>query len=796
MRMFAMRCSLLAVALVELAEAGRAETPRGARLSRLDFRMAGGAQLEVTESVSASIHLEDPDSGVLRSQALLPGSQAPAGTWLWHAEGPGWITVGMAPERITGSGALPLSAQAVPSCRASLGHEEIWRSIDRIEILSEDWGTSYAVDPHQRREFEVPKGRFGLVFRSASGVVGLAAPLQCDGGTPYSVEPPSTPQPGYESTYLRLRTPSSGGSGAALEVVLRELGTAPVRAITEDVLRVETKDSVAMLFVNRKSRPVEILVTGNDVKSLRELLPEQDRAVREVSLQAYPRAVLALETDFRPARPHRLVELSLLRCHDAPLDAYAIGQLVGRGECETIATLPLRVGLVPQRFERLDQGTYVFAAQVDEEWISSEEFSIAPVIAPADEEVSVPKAWILEEMEIFGQILQSGRPVPGVVRVSGHLEDHRIYQEFPTDEDLVYHWTFTGRPFRHRGDYPWQEELAHAKEAERLSTEPWARVQACAGEGGCFVAASEAYFVGGGRFDIDLPDTAPLTLEVLDAETEAPIPEAKIVVTGRRFNLAFHKGMVRRLDAPGFRDELLADLAGRATVRFPEEPSLEVIVGKTGYEPQRFDLAAARAAASEEHIVHLRPKSDAPRGTTILDAKGKSVAGAQVVVLAREEEQIQVRCSAAADYRGVVEVPESCQLDRALAVLIVHRSLGTVLASPSDLADQAEFKSGQGPRHLVVQVRHPDGSPVAARSVRLGIEGSPLPAELYWLMRSEGRVPRLTTNDEGEISLPFLSGENAWSLAIAEEDGRGFSDLQPIVTNGSKRALQVLLFGN
>jgi len=54
-------------------------------------------------------------------------------------------------------------------------------------------------------------------------------------------------------------------------------------------------------------------------------------------------------------------------------------------------------------------------------------------------------------------------------------------------------------------------------------------------------------------------------------------------------------------------------------------------------------------------------------------------------------------------------------------------------------------------------------------------------------------MPNLTTNDSGEIDLSFLSGEDLWYLAIAEDSGRDFSDPLPIITTGSKRALQSLV---
>jgi len=775
------------------AGSGAAEVTTGATLSRLDLRDEDGQVHELTESAGASIYFEDPDSAAVKATRLHPGLRAPSGAWYWHLEGPGWIGLGETPDQVSGSGALLLSALAVPSCRAELVRSSETARLARLEVHSETWNAKYSVDPGQRRVFEIPRGRFGLVFRNSDGLAGIAAPLECDGKSPLQIQVPSPPGPGLESTLLRLSLPSDSTFDARVEVVLRELGTASLREVTEDVLRVRARGRDTLFFVNRASRPAEILAEGPEVKSLRELLPEQDRAVREVALQVYPRATLAIDTDYRPSRPHGRATLGLLRCHDAAIDAYALGQRVARGECEEVATSPLRIGLGRHRFDRLDRGAYVLVAQIDQETLTSEAFAMAPVIGAADLDVVVPDPWLLQEFEIFGQILESGRPVPGVVRVSGHLEDHSRYQEFSTDEDLLYHWTYFGRPFRQRGDYPWKVERDEAGPGALLAAEPWARVQACVEEGGCFVAASEAYFVGEGRFDIVLPATAPIALTVLDAETETPIAEAKVLITGRRFNLAFHRGVVRTLDAPGFRDELLADSDGRLLFRLPDEPNLEVLVARRGYQPHRLDLAQARAAERGESIVRLRPKPDASGGTAIRDAQGAPVAGAEIVVVGAEEDRLRVHCSERTDLLGVARLPASCRLEEALGVLVVHRAAGTILVAPRDLADQPELRLSGSPGPLVIQVRHADGSPAVGRGVWLGIEGRALPAELYWLMRAEGRIPDLVTDDQGELKLVSLLGEDEWYVSVENVDGRESGPMHRLYTRGTRRSVQVVL---
>lgn len=728
---------------------------------------------------------------------FVPGMRAPAGAWFWHLEGPGWIGLVPRPEQIAaGTASIVLAAEAVPACLVQLHGADAAASSSRLDVYSETWDALYAIDLRQRREFQVPRGRFGIVFREGSEVRAIAAPFECDGKRTVEVQLQKSLAAGTESTLVRLQLPLEVAVGGPVETVMRELGTAGLRNVVEDSLRVRTRGNQFLFFTDRPARPAELLVSGAEIKSLRELLPEMERGVREVELRLTPRAVLTVHTDLRSLRRHAQARLSLLRCHDSPLDRYALDQLVGRGECSQVAESPIAEGLRKHRFEQLDAGTYVLSAQIDEERIDSSEFGYTPLISADDVDMELPEPWSLQEMEIHGQLLESGAPVPGMVRVSGHGSDRLEYQEFATDDDLTYHWYFIGRPFRQRGDFRLRSSADDGRLEGSVAAEPWTRVQACVELGGCFVVASEGYFVGGGRFDIELPATPPIELLVLDADTGMPIPQAKVLILGRRHNLAFDHGVIERVDAPGFRDELWADANGRATIRVPHEPDLAVLVARREYEPHRLDLVQAWAAGGEQIVVHLKPKRDEPGGTEIRNARGEPVAGAQVVVVGPDGDWLRVHCSERTNSRGMLRAPPECQLDDALGVLVVHRSLGTHRIRPAALVGQSVLQLAPGSGAVVLRAQAPDGTAAAARRVWLGLDGRPMPAELYWLLRAEGRLPHLVTDSRGELVIPALGGDEDWYVTISDATGREYGPMLQVRVEAGRPSIRTVVVDN
>src|SRR5690606_22396841 len=136
-------------------------------------------------------------------------------------------------------------------CLVQLHGADAAASSSRLDVYSETWDALYAIDLRQRREFQVPRGRFGTVFREGSEVRAIAAPFECDGKRTVEVQLQKSLAAGTESTLVRLQLPLEVAVGGPVETVMRELGTAGLRNVVEDSLRVRTRGNQFLFFTDR-----------------------------------------------------------------------------------------------------------------------------------------------------------------------------------------------------------------------------------------------------------------------------------------------------------------------------------------------------------------------------------------------------------------------------------------------------------------------------------------------------------------------------------------------------------------
>lgn len=569
------------------------------------------------------------------------------GVGAWHgiAEAPGYVSAdsGMLLEVESGAAPQTLVWPVVPACELALAESAGWRGVERLDVVSPGYGSTYPIVPGSRPSLNVPAGDRPIAYTVGTrGLVGIALVDGCAAGATVSLPPPAPPPADRQDLLVRLTLPE-GVEREGLEVVFAARRSAPVAATAAAWsgrrgsffflgLPAERPGAVRVAHPRLRSREVDVEPAGGSARELPQI-----ELVRRLDL--------AVDVDYRPRRPHRVAVLEALYCgaRREPLRQ-------SLDACPKAAELPLVPGLQRYTFLEVEDGLYIVSARIDEEVIHGLGAAAFFYVDPASEQPPETGAYPLVEEEIHGAITDGGRAVPGEVRLLP------VVPGWPpllaaTGEDLLYRLTYFGRrPF---GQFvlPGDEQR---EAAERTGLYFFYRLSACDDRGACRHFHADSILRGSGRLDLEIGGGGGLAVEVVDGRDGSPVGGATFRAPATQERLVFDHGDVHWEEAVQAAGHLVTtDAAGR--VRLAALPA-----GRTPYEVRKEGFAPAADWAWIEDggeavlRVELLPESPREPGSALALADGTPLgAGA---LLAFDDEGRRLPCREKTDAEGRLPV--------------------------------------------------------------------------------------------------------------------------------------------
>jgi hypothetical protein len=392
-----------------------------------------------------------------------------------------------------------------------------------------------------------------------------------------------------------------------------------------------------------------------------------------------PRVTVEVDVDYRPRRTHEREEIVLeYRGIDWP----------DKEDSKLGSAQRLRPGVSHHRFEGLDTGGYRLLAFVDDVAVLGAGDNIAFRVAAIDEEGPGPFQAILREMEIYGHILMDGEPVPGEIRrVHSPLTRPKgaaATERYPTDKDLLYHWTFFAR---RRVIDPDREQPPQKAQRGLFGGD----VRACADDGPCrFLEVKE--ILQEGRLDIEVLAGRELEVTVLDAADSKPLSDASVAVWHGMPNLVIADGETR-WDEPDegqgyFTPQVRTDDIGVARFRVAEDFEARLGIRKEGYEPKRLQLAAGNGPERLAVLLDRVRKPEIPTRIT-LGHRGGPLAGAFLIALGPDGRPNH-SCSFLTDGNGHLDSARECLAGVDLVILdpraLIQKIDGGLVKANSEIA--------------------------------------------------------------------------------------------------------------
>ncbi len=718
------------------------------------------------------------------TSASLPVSLDRVGVWLWEAEAPGWVTAVPGRINVTADSLhqrKDVVWPVVPACRVRLPESLDPKKVTRVDFVSLEEGSVHRAVSSHRRELNVPAGRF-LVYSVRQGeLLGMAGPERCEQGETLDVELPELPPAHLQDLLVGLSFPEleQALDLSAFEVVLRGSQEArkPLALIGGD-------RRASAFFRAVPAEPVSLHISHPELVSEGiEIVPAGGTARELATVELERRGTLELHIDYRPLRPHSVAELRLFRTATGDSVPIQDPKSASTFSGELLEILDLRPGAFRYEFSRLDDGRYRVDAIIDSDQLYALGFGVVPRFVGGQliEDSIRFRTIDLRELELYGNLLLEGRPVPGALIFRPVWGEGR--RAFPT-ENLEYHAYYFGRgthrfdpAFELRGDSsrPIQELLGLDRHYE---------VMACADSGVCR-SLQGAVIRGSGRLDIEIDVGPRLSLEVIDVSTGQPVAEARCEFEGYpEHRLEFVDGT---LDWHGERRKKLqvrvleTQADGRVTVHDPPDGLYRVNVLKEGY--RRFSRELERPPRDGEVIeVELIPEGEGGVRFALVVGRGAYLNGALVASLLQDAPKLDLGCLDVADSGGKVSLDRECLEGRDLVVLDPRARLaaypGSLVSGGGTLRVDAAPARSIGVRVVDGLGKPRDGVPLSL--VVDGIEIRNLDLMLAYQRTGWGWPFR--TDENGKAALLGLGADSDGTVHI----GRGnetltlnFSELLP-----------------
>lgn len=687
------------------------------------------------------------------------------GNWLWVAEAPGYVSVGSGALRIgpKTAGEKRLLWPVVPACRIDFSPAGDWVGVQRLDLVSLDRAAVYPVIPGQRPFAWVPAGRFLAYTVGPRGLLGIAPPEACQQSEDLPLAPPPSPRRGLQDLLVRLRLPDGFEPGKQeVQALWKPLAADSVPG--EPTAMIRQGESIAAFFLALPaSAEGEITVSHPALRTFRQPVEPLESVARELpEIRLRPRRSLDLTIDYRPKVPHKTEAIRLLYCGPDRRPP----RIPGKEPCAASGQeLRLRPGLATYNFPGLDDGLYYPEAKIDDEVLRSLGSGVSVYLDPASESVDPVLPVVLQEMEIYGNILLDGEPVAGMVRVEPTAPGRFPVRTFTTDDELLYHWTFFGRS-------PWMPE-PEGTEPQLGFFSGLERVLACADQELCRDFGLHSEFRGEGRLDIEVRPGRAVTVSVVDADDGTPLPEAVVRYRNSFPDLKFDNGRVEWREPEGgeLSHGYTTKSDGRVTLSIPRELSEPLAVTRREYRNREAEVPPG--AGPVELRVALEAESPRePAVRLVLRPDGKPLARAFLLVI-RNDGARDPGCSVATDAQGEAEIGPDCL--RSSSVVVLHPDAAITLVRGEALLGSAEVALDPAPaRPVELRIVDGSGAPIPRLPIRLQYGGFSLEPNdlllaagrtgslLFYASGSDGGV-QLRGVDPSAADVPVvLPGDPAW----------------------------------
>lgn len=713
----------------------------------------------------------------------------PPGSWRWQGEGPDFVTVGWnaVPERQAGQVTVA-KARAVPSCELSWTPPPRGNPPDRVQVVALEAETSYDIDLKQRSRWAVPAGRFFLAAYRQGVLLGVdEKPRACGPGATLAVTLPGPPANTQHALVVPLELPAAG-----LDLRDLWLGAQPsvprgeLQPVAPEATVWMGRRGVAVFPRLQAQAEVELRLKHPKLRSLSRELPALGGGATALA-RVIPRLrpTLTIPVDYRPARPHKLQKIVGYFCGLQASDA----DLLDTQTCRILAAeTRLRPGVQEYSFPDLDDGQYLFNAQVDDEEIYGLSNWFTPYLAPEAVDFGEIPIQPLKELHIYGHVLEGEEPVPGSVRVVA------VAYRAPdlvavTDDELTYHLYYFGK------SAIFDDLLAELPGTRGLRNEDvhglfyGLRFNACDSHGSCKAFPNGASLAGEGRFDFQLGANTGVEVRVIDAETRAPLPGANVSHEWWSEKVfLFYNGKSAAREPSNGGTWLLTDPEGRARLRLPagsttlavskvpdyevldEDGSLDIEVPEDGWAEVEVELKPSRRSESDPRFVFPGGQPVSRGFLAIFDAGGKRRAGG---------------CATSTRLDGTAHFRDGC-LDGA-AVALLHPGATVTLFRGNDLAEGGRVVVELAPRRPGrLRVVDDEGKPRPGVFVNLAYGSVVLEPVDFAIAHGLGQGPSLVgpSDSEGIIALGGVDLSPAAApsaIVLGSENGRPIplSSLEP-----------------
>lgn len=739
---------------------------RGAPVPEASLALEGFAYLRRTDDPTAT-----------RTVPLNRAVELPAGEWQWHAEAPGFITVGWNVVS-TGPGAPPTQkavAPAAPACSVEPRREPRLGTFRRFEVVALEEASLYRFDLPERAAFPVPSGRFFLVGYGPQGLIGISGPHLCSPPENLVLALPSPPKAEHHALLVKLRLPATDKALKLNELLAVARPASPrerLNAILPTAVVWAGTVGVA-LFPRLPARSeLELAVQHPQLRTHERVFPALGggaTALEEKPLRRRP--TLTVPIDYKPARPHKRQEVQAYHCgrRDRGEDLY-----IEADSCVAIGPpQKLRPGLAEYRFPDLDTGQYLLNATVDDEVVYGLGHWLEPYLGEDQAAFEEVEPLALAELHLWGHLLSGGEPVPGELRLVPITYPTNT-RRFPTDDELLYHWYYFGYlpPF----DVATRElpETAHGRRPEELmGIYKGFVLNACTETGACRSYRWGFSLAGGGRLDFDLGEDNEVVVTVTDRETGEPLENAMVVSEEFAYGDTFHyfggKTVTRPHDRPAD-STVYTDAEGRAALRLkPGKTSVGAgFLPGSGYKEMLREITVLEGERLDLDFP-LEREEEGPQLPRFVFGNGNPVAKAYLPAFDREGRR-KPGCHAITLADGRARFPEGCLAGSTVALL--HPQAALSLFDGSSLDAGSKTTVDPAPRvPLSVRLIDSSGQPLPGATVELHYGPLALDPRDFAVAQAMSGQPFITPADaEGEI---LLRGVESTGAAVPEVGASG-----------------------
>jgi len=727
---------------------------------------------------------EDVEGVEIRSKALVrrlaERVNVPAGLWHWVIVGDQWIAEGLEQLWHAPPEAGPTLVRIEPQrgCPLRLADSEAWFQVEEVGILSSRLQREALLPRELLSRLVVPEGASAVLFYGRERrLLGVGLDLECRPGDVLEMSPPFPLAADRQQIVLRMTFSSPPGPGLRLEAEAR-VAADPVAARGAAPRQwVRMAREVVALFAPLPARPLEVRVSGEATRSEEALLHAEAGSVRTIAMPMRPRRTLRTEVDLRLVSPGRAATLHLWRCADRVLGGMALARRWGQGRCVHESERRLEQGWQTHEFHGLDSGTYVLTLESSGDTVLGWDYGLEPVLDPAADDFGPVPPWRIEEFLIEGELRFDGRAAVGELVAEAGVRGKTEVFRFPTDEYGRFRMTYLGRPLDPADQPPngLHELLEAVPSAKRLGVPRSWRIRARVDGVGWLPIANESLFVGGGELELSLASGVAVRVAVRDRMTGAPLPGARVLLSGRPGLLFFYGGHVERLAQHGSFDLFVTDESGRLDLVLPRLPWLALTAGAEGYRADRRELSTEELTGPLDLELALDTWEVVPPGSVRLTVQETPLPEAAVLALDANEGSLRLHCWQRADPEGWVAPPdEDCDPWQAEAVIVAHPA-ARLLAQPNEIfGTPRSHEAERAPeRPLVVRLVDAEGARLEGRQLALAVSGLQLDRELREILADVVSLPELVSDASGEIALPpcFAWEDLEWAiLPDAEED--------------------------